>query len=63
MPFAFAQLDLAEFLNGKATPDTEAAWGERIGTVTASSKLVAQDILSARLSPPNVRANSLGSKS
>ena len=59
MPFALAQLDLAEFLHGQATPDT-AAWGWRLGTVTASSKLVAEDIPSAGLSPPNVRAKQSG---
>jgi hypothetical protein len=59
MPFALAQLDLAEFLHGEATPDA-AACGQRLGTVTASSKLVAEDIPSAGLSPPNVGAKQSG---
>jgi hypothetical protein len=60
MPFAIAQLDLAEFLHCQATPHTAAVRGQRFGTVTASSKLVAEDILSAGLSPSNVRAKQSG---
>ena len=55
MPFALAQLDPVEFLHGEAPPDTT-AWGQSLGTITASSKLVAEDIQSAGLSAPNVRA-------
>jgi hypothetical protein len=59
MPFALAEFDLAEFLHGEATPAT-AAWGRRLGTVTASSELVAENIPSSYLPPSNVRAKQSG---
>jgi hypothetical protein len=41
------QLNLAEFLHSKATPYAPAFWDLRLGTITASSKLIAQDVQSA----------------
>ena len=59
MPFSLAQLDVAEFLHGEAAPDTAACY-QRLGTVTASSKLVAEDIPSPCLPPSNMRAEQSG---
>jgi hypothetical protein len=47
MPCVIAQLNLAEFLHSKATPYAPAFWGRRLGTITASSKLIAKDVQSA----------------
>jgi hypothetical protein len=47
MPWAAAQLHSAEFLHRRATPYTLAFWGQRLSTITASSKLVAKDVQAA----------------
>jgi hypothetical protein len=47
MPWARAQLHSAEFLHRRATPYTLAFWGQRLSTITASSKLVAKDVQAA----------------
>jgi len=47
VPGTRVQLDLAEFLHRKATPDTAALWRQPLGTITTSSKLIAQDVQSA----------------
>jgi len=47
VPSTRVQLDLAEFLDGEATPDTATLWCQQLGTITTSSKLIAQDVQSA----------------
>jgi hypothetical protein len=47
MPWAHAQLHLTEFLHREATPYTLAFSGQRLSTITASSKLIAKDVQSA----------------
>ena len=56
MPRARAQLDLAEFLHSQATPNTTILGSQRLDTITTSSKLIAEDVEAAELSPPNMRA-------
>jgi len=47
VPCLGAQLDMAEFLYSEATPYTLAFWRQRLGAITASSKLIAQHVQSA----------------
>jgi len=42
-----AQLDLAEFVHGEATPHTAALGCQRLDSITTSSELIAEDIPSA----------------
>jgi len=56
VPRARAQLDLAEFLHSQATPNTTILGSQRLDTITTSSKLIAEDVEAAELSPPNMRA-------
>jgi hypothetical protein len=44
VPRISAQLDLAEFLNSQATPNTPTFWRQRLDTITASSELKAKDM-------------------
>ena len=44
VPCLRAQLDLAEFLYSEATPYTLAFWRQWFGTITTSSKLIAQHV-------------------
>jgi hypothetical protein len=44
VPGVPAQLHLAEFLYSQASPYTLAFHGQRLGTVTTSSKLIAEDV-------------------
>jgi hypothetical protein len=47
VPCLRAQLDLAEFLYREATPYTFAFWRQWFGTLTNSSKLIAQHVQQA----------------
>jgi hypothetical protein len=47
VPWLRMQLDMAEFLYSEAPPDTLAFWRQRLGTITTSSKLIAQHVQSA----------------
>jgi hypothetical protein len=42
-----AQIDLAEFLHGEATPNTAALGCQRLDRITTSSELIAENIPSA----------------
>jgi len=44
VPRPRAQLDMAEFLHGEATPDTAALGCQRLDCFTTSSELIAEDI-------------------
>jgi len=61
VPRTHVPLDVAEFLHGEATPDTAAFWCPWLGTITTSSKLIAQDAQSAGLPSPNRWAKPWGS--
>ena len=60
MPCLHAQLDLTQFLYSQATPYTLAFWRQRLGTITTSSKLIAQHVQLACLPAPNMRAKQPG---
>jgi hypothetical protein len=47
VPRPRAQLDMAEFLHGEATPDTAALGCQGLDSVTTSSELIAENIPSA----------------
>jgi hypothetical protein len=47
VPRFSAQLDLAKFLHSQATPNTLIFWGQRLDTITTSSKLIAEDVEAA----------------
>jgi hypothetical protein len=44
VPCFCAQLDTAEFLYSEATPYAVAFWRQQLGTITTSSKLIAQNV-------------------
>jgi len=44
VPCAHPQLDMAEFLHRETTPEASAFWGQRLGTIATSSKLIAEDV-------------------
>jgi hypothetical protein len=47
VPRLRTQLDLTEFLHSQATPNTLPFWGQRLDTITTSSKLIAEDMQAA----------------
>jgi hypothetical protein len=47
VPRPRAQLDMAEFLHGEATPDTPTFLGQQFNTITISSELIAEDMQTA----------------
>jgi hypothetical protein len=47
VPRPRAQLDMAEFLHGEATPDAAALWYQWPDSITTPSELIAEDIPSA----------------
>jgi hypothetical protein len=60
VPCLPAQLDMAESVYSEATPYTLAFWRQRLGTITPSSKLIAQHVPLACLPAPDMRAKQSG---